>query len=64
MIIDVYDIQQAVENGDTVRIFYENRLTKIYLKKEEKPRVDAEFNEFTATEEQSNKNKLKANWVG
>jgi type I restriction enzyme R subunit len=26
--IDVYDIQQAVEDGATVRIFYENRETK------------------------------------
>ena len=30
--IDVYDIQQAVEDGATVRIFYENRLAKINLK--------------------------------
>ncbi|MEP6794920.1 MAG: HsdR family type I site-specific deoxyribonuclease, partial [Saprospiraceae bacterium] len=41
--IDVYDIQQAVEDGATVRIYYENRLAKINLKEEEKPRVDAEF---------------------
>ncbi|GAB1405138.1 hypothetical protein MASR1M74_23170 [Lentimicrobium sp.] len=31
--IDVYDIQQAVEDGATVRIFYENRLAKINLKR-------------------------------
>ena len=27
--IDVYDIQQAVEDGATVRIFYENRLANV-----------------------------------
>ena len=31
--IDVYDIQQAVEDGATVRIFYENRLAKISKEK-------------------------------
>ena len=29
--IDVYDIQQAVEDGATVRIYYESRLAKIEL---------------------------------
>ena len=31
----IYDIQQAVEDGATVRIFYESRLAKIELKAEE-----------------------------
>lgn len=61
--IDVYDIQQAVEDGATVRIFYENRLAKINLKEEEKPRVDEEFEELTETEEQSQKHKLKSRWA-
>lgn len=61
--IDVYDIQQAVEDGATVRIFYENRLAKINLKEEEKPRVDAEFEELTESEELTDRQKLKAKWA-
>src|SRR5690606_29627665 len=34
--IDVYDIQQAIEDETTIRIFYENRLAKIALKEENK----------------------------
>ena len=61
--IDVYDIQQAVEDGATVRIFYENRLAKINLKEEEKPRVDAEFEELTEGEETTSSQQLKAKWA-
>jgi len=61
--IDVYDIQQAVEDGATVRIFYENRLAKINLKEEEKPRVDAEFEELTESEELTAQQNLKAKWA-
>ena len=42
--IDVYDIQQAVEDGATVRIFYENRLAKIILKEEHKYKIDEQLN--------------------
>ncbi len=61
--IDVYDIQQAVEDGATVCIYYENRLAKINLKEEEKPRVDAEFEELTETEELTDQQQLKAKWA-
>jgi type I restriction enzyme R subunit len=61
--IDVYDIQQAVEDGATVRIYYENRLAKISLKEEEIPRVDAEFEELTESEEITDQQKLKAKWA-
>ena len=61
--IDVYDIQQAVEDGATVRIFYENRLAKIDLLEEEKPRVDEEFEEITESEEFTDRQKLKSKWA-
>jgi len=32
--IDVYDIAQAVEDGATVRIYYESRLAKVNLSEE------------------------------
>ena len=40
--IDVYDIEQAVDDGATVRIYYESRLAKVHLKEEEKEKLDAE----------------------
>ncbi len=61
--IDVYDIQQAVDDGATVRIYYENRLAKIELKDEEKPRIDTEFEELTEREELTDRQKLKAKWA-
>ncbi len=41
--IDVYDIAQAVEDGATVRIYYESRLAKIHLAEEEKNSIDEEL---------------------
>jgi type I restriction enzyme R subunit len=61
--IDIYDIQQAVEDGATVRIYYENRLAKIHLKEDEMVRVDAEFEELTESEEQTDRQKLKSRWA-
>jgi len=61
--IDVYDIQQAVEDGATVRIFYENRLAKIDLREDEKPRIDEEFEELTESEELTDRQRLKSKWA-
>ena len=38
--IDVYDIAQAVEDGATVRIYYESRLAKVNLSEEGKQLVE------------------------
>jgi len=61
--IDVYDIQRSVEDGATVRIYYEGRLAKLELKEEEKPRLDPQFEEVTEGEEQESKEKLKSKWA-
>jgi type I restriction enzyme R subunit len=61
--IDVYDIQRAVEDGATVRIFYEGRLAKIELKEEERPKIDPEFEEVTEEEDVPTKEKLKSKWA-
>jgi type I restriction enzyme R subunit len=37
--IDVYDIQRAVEDGATVRIYYEGRLARIALNDDERPTI-------------------------
>lgn len=38
--VDVYDIAQAVEDGATVRIFYESRLAKVNLSEEGRKMID------------------------
>jgi type I restriction enzyme R subunit len=60
--ISIYDIQQAVEDGATVPIYYEGRLAKLELKEEERPRIDPEFEEVTEGEEAEEKEKLKTKW--
>jgi type I restriction enzyme, R subunit len=61
--ISVYDIQQAVEDGATVPIYYEGRLAKLELKESEKPKIDPEFEELTEGEETNDKEKLKTKWA-
>ena len=61
--IDVYDIEQAVEDGATVRIYYESRLVKVQLKPEQKELLDAEVEAITEGEESTAKEKAKAKWT-
>ena len=61
--IDVYDISRAVEDGATVKIYYEGRLAKLALAEAERPRIDEEFEELTEGEEPTSKEKLKSKWA-
>lgn len=61
--VSVYDINQAVQDGATVKIYYESRLAKLDLKPEERPRIDSEFEEITEGEESKLKEKLKSRWA-
>ncbi|MCH7605485.1 type I restriction endonuclease subunit R, partial [Patescibacteria group bacterium] len=61
--IDVYDIEQAVRDGATVRIYYESRLAKLELKPEERPKIDPNFEDVTEGEEIKKKEKLKSRWA-
>ncbi len=61
--VDIYDIEQAVEDGATVRIYYESRLAKLDLKPEERPKIDPEFEEVTEGEEPQVKENLKSKWA-
>lgn len=61
--VDAYDIEQSVEDGATVRIYYESRLAKLELKPEERPKIDREFEEVTEGEEVEGKEKLKSKWA-
>ncbi len=61
--ISVYDIQQAVDDGATVPIYYESRLAKLELDPTEVPHLDADFEEATEGEELEKKEKLKTKWA-
>jgi type I restriction enzyme R subunit len=61
--VDVYDIEQAVNDGATVRIYYESRLAKLELKPEERPKIDPKFEEVTEGEEVERKERLKSKWA-
>jgi len=61
--IDVYDIAQAIEDGATVKIFYESRLAKVHLKPEEVAKLDEEVEAITEGEESTAKEKAKAKWA-
>ncbi len=60
--IDVYDIAQAVEDGATVRIFYESRLAKVNLSDEGKQLVE-NLDEELAQEDLTETQKAKAKWT-
>ncbi len=60
--IDVYDIEQSIEDGRTVKIFYESRLAKIGLNEKEMEKLDEELEEVTETEEEETKEELKSKW--
>ena len=61
--ISVYDIQRAVEDKATVPIYYENRLAKVVLDEDERPRIDPDFEEATEGEEVERKERLKTRWA-
>ncbi|MCX5802134.1 MAG: type I restriction endonuclease subunit R [Proteobacteria bacterium] len=61
--IDIYDMEKAVNDGATVRIYYESRLAKLELKPEERPKIDPEFEEVMEGEEVEKKEKLKSKWA-
>lgn len=60
--ISIYDIKRSVEDGATVRIYYESRLAKLELDESERPHIDEEFEEVTETEEVEGKERLKSRW--
>ena len=61
--ISVYDIRRSVEDKATVPIYYESRLAKLALDKDEKPRIDPGFKEITEGEEDVRREKLKSKWA-
>lgn len=61
--IDIYDISRAVEDGATVPIYYENRLARIELDANERPKIDVEIEQLTEDEAESEQDRLKRKWT-
>lgn len=60
--VDIYDIAQAVEDGATVRIYYESRLAKIKLS-EEGRKLIKDFDDELKEEDLTDSQKAKAKWT-
>lgn len=61
--VDIYDIAQAVEDGATVRIYYESRLAKINLDEEGRKLIEEFDRELEQDEEVTDKQRAKAKWA-
>ncbi len=61
--IDTYDIPQAVDDGATVTIYYEARLAKVALDEASRATLDADFEELTDAQEDSERERTKGKWA-
>lgn len=57
--IDIYDMTRAVDDGATVKIYYENRIIKLDTDNEELEKIDEEFEELSEGYEEHQKEKMK-----
>ncbi|MGV1005971.1 MAG: type I restriction endonuclease subunit R [Candidatus Nanopelagicales bacterium] len=60
--VDIYDLTRAVEDGATVRIFYESRLAKVELSPEDYAELDTAADQITERIEESEAAKAKSRW--
>lgn len=60
--IDIYDMTRAVEDGATVKIYYENRIIKLDANEDLLEEIDDEFEEITEGQEDNDKEKYKSKW--
>ena len=60
--IDVYDLTRAVEDGATVRIFYESRLAKVSLDESAHDLIDQLVDAATAEVDETEARKSKSKW--
>lgn len=60
--VDVYDLTRAVEDGATVRIFYESRLAKIDLSEADLAALDNLADEITESVEEDTATAAKSRW--
>lgn len=60
--IDVYDLTQAVNDGATVKVYYEARLAKVKLSDEGRDLIDTELEDSTLTASDDERERLKSRW--
>ena len=60
--VDIYDIAKSVEDGSTVKIYYESRLAKVNLDEEGKRLIEEFDKELERDEEITESEKAKAKW--
>jgi type I restriction enzyme R subunit len=61
--IDIYDLTRAVEDGATVRIYYESRLAKVSLPDDVRDDLDDEVDDLTEGQEQTEAERAKSRWA-
>lgn len=62
--VSIYDIQDAVDDGATVPIYYESRLAKLDLKEAEIPIIDDEIDEVIEDDEDTYaRERTKSKWA-
>ncbi|WP_371221593.1 type I restriction endonuclease subunit R [Pantoea dispersa] len=60
--VSIYDIQDAVEDGATVPIYYESRLAKLDLNYEDLEALSEQVDELVEDEETDQREKTKGDW--
>lgn len=61
--IDVYDMTQSIEDGVTVKVYYEPRLARVELPADAKEAIDDEFDDAISGEEVEIGERLKSKWA-
>jgi type I restriction enzyme R subunit len=61
--IDIYDIQDAIDDGATVPIYYQPRIVNLELVGDQVPQIDSEFDEITEDEEDTERERLRTKWT-
>lgn len=61
--IDTYDLTQAVEDGATVKVYYEPRLARVELPTDALADLDAAFSDATSGTEEEARDRLKTKWA-
>lgn len=61
--VDIYDISQAVEDGATVKIYYESRLAKVKLTEEGRKLIEEFDQELEEDQDITDAQRAKAKWT-
>ena len=61
--IDIYDLTRAVEDGATVKIFYESRLAKVALSETDLDALDELAEEITSEIDEDEATRAKSKWA-